>query len=71
MADKKYDLSNAQVVGVSVKDPETEKQKRFADEKFRNATPEERQQIAYEDAHKNDPPDDFYDTSNNYFKLLQ
>ena len=54
MADKKYDLSDAKVVGVSVKDPAKEKEKRIADEKFRNATPEERQMIAYEDAHKNE-----------------
>ncbi len=53
MKDKKYDLSIANVVGVSVKDPVKEKEQRIADERFRNATPEERQTIAYEDAHKN------------------
>lgn len=52
MEDKKYDLSKSKVVGVAVKDPEREKEKRIADEKFINATPEERQAIAYEDAHK-------------------
>lgn len=68
MSDKKYDLSNASVVGVSVKDPEIEKEKRIADEKFRNATPEERQQIAYEDAHKDDL---VCNVTEDYFKLLQ
>lgn len=52
MADQKYDLRNAKVVSVSVKNSETEKEKRIADEAFRNATPEERQAIAYKDAHQ-------------------
>lgn len=51
MTDPKYDLRNTKVVGVSVKNAETEKEKRIADEAFRNATPEERQSIAYNDAH--------------------
>lgn len=52
MTDNKYDLRNAKVVSVSMKNAETEKEKRIADETFRNATPEERQAIAYEAAHK-------------------
>ncbi len=54
MKDIKYDLSSANVVDVSVKDPVKEKEQRLADERFRNATPEERQAIAYEDAHRNE-----------------
>lgn len=41
MSDNKYDLSNAKVVGVVVKDPEKEKEKREADESIRNAACEE------------------------------
>lgn len=44
MSDNKYDLSNAKVVGVVVKDPE--KEKRAADESFRNAACEERCEAA-------------------------
>ncbi len=46
MSDNKYDLSNAKVVGVVVKDPEREKEKRAADESFRNMIYEERREAA-------------------------
>ena len=52
MSDNKYDLSNAKVVGVVVKDPEKEKEKREADESFRNAACEERSEAKpYSDAY--------------------